>query len=180
MIRLIFLLLCLPFISLGQAHEASALNKSNGWKSLDGTNYSVKYPQKWEVDQSGTMGTTFILFSPLESDKDTFRENVNLVIQNLSGFNIDMKKFVDISEGQLKTMITKSNLIESRGIKSGTEEYHRMVYTGEQGALKLRFEQYYWVINDKAYIITFTCEQAAAGKYTDTGQAILKSFAFKK
>ena len=46
--------------------------------------YSIQYPENWELNESKAMGTNFILFSPLNSKKDQFKENVNLIIQDLN------------------------------------------------------------------------------------------------
>jgi hypothetical protein len=151
-----------------------------GWKTFRGTNYSIQYPPKWELNQSGQMGTSFILFSPLESDKDQFRENVNLLIQDLTGQNINLDRFVEISEEQVKTMMSNSTLFESKRIKNADQEFHKMAYSGDQGVFRLKFEQYFWVIKQKAYILTLTCEENRFSDYKGIGENILNSFLLKK
>jgi hypothetical protein len=151
-----------------------------GWKTFRGTNYSIQYPTNWELNQSGQMGSSFILFSPLDSDNDKFKENLNLLVQDLTGLNIDLDKFVEISEVQVKTIVTNSKLIESKRMRNTTPEFHKMVYTGDQGIFQLKFEQYFWVINQQAYILTLTCEQNKFSNYKEIGEKILKSLSFKK
>ena len=180
--KLLSALLCLTFIACGQTPESNATIKETNpkWKTFDGTGYSIQYPPEWELTQSGQMGTTLILFSTLESSQDQFKENVNLLIQDLTGHNIDLDKFTEISEGQVKTMITNSTIIESKRIKDGSDEYHRIIYTGDQGIYNLKFEQYYWVKNEKAYVLTLTCEEKKFNDYKEVGEGILNSFTFKK
>lgn len=168
-------LLFLPFILCAQTTTTKA-----DWKTFGKENYFIQYPNEWELNESGAMGTSFILFSSLESDKDQFRENVNLLIQDLSGHAIDLDKYTEISEGQIKTMITHSQLLLSKREKEGSEEYHHLLYTGDQGIFQLQFEQYYWVRDNKAFVLTFTCEQSKIKEYKETGAAILHSFRFKK
>jgi hypothetical protein len=174
------LLLC-TFIACGQAPESTKSKQGikPNWKTLEEKNYSIQYPADWELNQSGQMGTTFFLFSPLSSDQDKFRENINLLIQDLSGHNINLDKYTEISEGQVKTMITNSTLIESKRVKNGSEEFHRIIYTGDQGIFHLKFEQFYWIKNDKAYVLTFTCEQDKFSDFKEVGEAILNSFILK-
>lgn len=150
------------------------------WKTFEVTNYLIQYPSEWKLNQSGLMESTFILFSPLESSQDQFRENVNLLIQDLSSSNLDLDLYAEISEGQLKKMINNSRLIESKRIKTESEEYHRMIYTGDQGNYHLKFEQYFWVRNGKAFVLTLTCEESKFAVYKGIGEAILNSFEFKK
>jgi len=150
------------------------------WLTLTGDNYTVEYPATWEPDQSGVMGASFILFAPLESDEDQFRENVNLLIQDLTGMEIDLDLFTAVSEDQIKTMVDNSTLIESVRIKSDSGDYQKIIYSGEQGTFHLKYEQYYWMINEHAYILTFTAEQDKFDAYKETGEHILNSFSFKK
>jgi len=148
------------------------------WETLTQNNYTVQYPTTWELDLSGEMGASFILFSPMESDQDLFQENVNLLIQDLTGMDVDLDKFTAISEDQVKTMVTNSNLIESVRLKPKAGEYHKIIYTGDLGTYHLKYEQYYWVMNEKAYILTLTTEMDTFEAFKETGERILNSFAF--
>ena len=179
------LLLALPFlffsfIVCGQTTQRiKGKETGNGWKKLIETNYSIQYPDSWDLNNSGQMGTSFAIFSRQSSPQDKFRENVNLIIQNLQGQNINLNKYVEISEGQIKTMITNANLIESKRLSANGYEYQKVIYTGDQGIFKLKFEQYYWIKNGKAYILTLTCERNQFDTYMVTGEKILNSFSLK-
>ena len=148
----------------------------NGWKVLIETNYSILYPDNWDINKSGQMGSSFVIFSRLTSPQDKFRENVNLIIQSLQGQKINLDKYVEISEGQIKTMIKNGNLIESKRLNLNGHEFQKVIYTGDQGIFKLKFEQYYWVTNGQAYILTLTCEKNQFDTYKLTGEKILNSF----
>jgi hypothetical protein len=182
MTNILTTLLLFTFIACGQTQESNNATKETkpNWKTLEENNYSIQYPADWELNQSGQMGTTFFLFSPLSSDQDKFKDNVNLLIQDISGHNLNLDKYAEISEGQVRTMITNSTLTESKRIKNGSEEFHRMVYTGDQGMFHLKFEQFYWVKNEKAFVLTLTCEQDKFSDFKDVGEAILNSFKFKQ
>lgn len=185
MTKLIVLLLFPSLVAFGQttANQESGKNSQQEiieWKTLDQSKFSIQYPSTWELNQSGQMGTSFIIFSPLENDEDKFKENVNLLMQDLTGQNIDLDKYVEISEGQIKTMLTNSTLIESKRVKKESEEFHKIIYSGDQGIFHLKFEQYYWVIDDKALVLTFTCETDQFFKFVNTGEKILNSFTQKK
>lgn len=146
------------------------------WETLSENGYFIQYPSDWQLDKSGQMGTSFILFSAQASDKDQFKENVNLLIQDLTGYNLDLDKYVEISENQIKTMVTDGNLMLSKRMKKGGREFQKTMYTGSQGIFKLKFEQYYWVIDNKAYVLTLTCEQSQFDAYKEAGEKILESF----
>jgi PsbP-like protein len=185
MIKFLNPFLFLSFFSFGQATtspqkgELKTSPMQTEWKTLDHADYALQYPTDWEVNNSGAMGTSFILFAPLESEQDKFKENVNLIVQDLKGMAIDLDKYTEISEGQVKTMLTKSVIIESKRIKNDSSEYHKLSYTAEQGVFKLSFIQYYWLVKEKAYILTFTAEQDKFTTFKETGEKILNSFIFK-
>ncbi|NQX81349.1 MAG: hypothetical protein HRT66_05065 [Flavobacteriaceae bacterium] len=157
----------------------TVFGQSNEWDSLNEKDYSIQYPEKWDLNKSGQMGTSFILFSQLTSKNDKFKENVNLIIQDLTGHNIDLNKYVEISEGQIKTMITDGNIISSNRIKNKVTEFQKVIYTGKQGIFNLKFEQYYWVQHDKAYVLTLTCEVNEFKNFKDIGEKMLDSFKIK-
>jgi len=162
-----------------QKSETVKASTINDWKTLDHPNYFIQYPQNWELNSSGQMGTSFILFSASEAQGDKFRENVNLLIQNLPDKSIDLDKYTEISEEQIKIMITNSAINESKRIKNENVEYQRVIYTGDQGVFHLKFEQFYFITNDKAYVLTFTTEKDKFESLKETGEKILNSFRLK-
>ena len=148
------------------------------WKELNFEGFSIDYPENWDVNMKGEMGTKFILFSPLENNQDDFKENINLVVQDLTGYDIDLNGFVEISEQQVSTYVTEGKILESNRLSKENIAYHKMIYTGKQGVYKLKFEQYFWVIESKAYILTFTSEESNYQKYKMIAETILNSFSF--
>ena len=154
--------------------------KETGWPSFNQKEYTVKYPADWQLDKSGQSGTSFVLFSPLENKADLFKENVNLLVQDLTGKNIDLTKYTEISEGQINTMMPNSKIIESTTIKNKSIPYHKIIYTGDQGQFHLKFEQYYWVVKNKAWILTFTSEAIKFLQYKEEAEKIMNSFTLAK
>ena len=171
-------LLTLGIISL--TLNLSTYGQTDDWNTIKKDNYSIDYPKDWELNESGQMGTSFILFSPLSSPKDQFKENVNLLVQDLTGYNLDLNGYVEISVGQIKTMITDGKIIESKRLKNQKLDYQKIIYTGKQGNYNLKFEQYYWVVDDKAFVLTLTCEETQFDNYKLTGEKILNSFKLNK
>ena len=149
---------------------------NTNWKTITQSNYSVQYPSNWELDQSGKMGAIFFMLAPVESPADNFKENVNLMIQDLTGMNIDLDKFTQISIDQIKTQAVKGKLIESKRMKNKTREYQKVIYTSDQNGFHLKYEQLYYVKNNKAYFLTLTCEQTKFDAYKAEGEKILNSF----
>lgn len=180
---LILLLVFFSIFANGQqtvVKKTKTITSSNlNWWKFEKDNYFILHPQDWVVDTSGTMGSSFILFAPVENTADQFKENVNLLIQNLEGKNISLNQYVQFSENQIKTMIQNAKIEESKRIKKDSLEYHSVMFTGEQGNYKLRFEQYYFLKAGKSYVLTFTHEQSKNEQYRRLGELMLSSFRIK-
>lgn len=154
-------------------------NKSIEWKFLKEDKFEVKYPSDWKLDKSSLLGSTFVLFGQLSDKKDRFRENINLMVQDFGGQDVKLDQYVEISEKEVDYLITKGKIILSETIRDGKTEYHKIIYTGEQGIFKLKFEQYFWVIDNEAYVLTLTCEENQFDEYQKLGEEILNSFKIK-
>jgi hypothetical protein len=138
--------------------------------------FKVQYPNKWTIDTSKTMGTEFFIFSPRENSNDQFRENVNLIIQDLSGQNIDLDKYADISKQQINAMANNPKIHESKKVKKGKSEFYKMIYEMTQGTLRLKLEQYYFVTNARAFVLTLATESNKFKNFKPVGEGILDSF----
>lgn len=157
----------------------SLFSQAKDWSTLNKNNISIDYPKDWELNESGQMGTNFILFSPLTSPKDQFRENVNLLVQDLTGYNLDLEKYVEISEKQIKTLMANGKIIKSKRVLNKELSYQKIIFKGKQGVLDLKFEQYCWEVEDKAYVLTLTCEENQFQKYKVIGEKKLNTFRFE-
>lgn len=168
------------FLLIGLTISISAQDSmSSEWKTKSTKQYIVSYPTSWDFDDSGLMGTSFIIMSQQESPEDLFRENVNYSSQDLSEYNMNLDQFVALSEQQLFQMITDANLISSERISHQGKDMHTLVYTGKQGQYALQFYQLFWLDTDIAYVLTFTSEIDQYEKYYPTGTKIIKQFAKK-
>jgi serine/threonine-protein kinase len=170
--KLLFIFLLIPTILFSQTNNITL-------KTHADKEFSIKYPSNWELNSEGKMTTSFILFAPLESAQDKFKENINLIIQDLSGYTIDLEAYTAISEQQLKNAVVNFKLVESKQIKNEKDTYHHIIYEGEQAGFKLHFYQQYRVKNNKAYVLTFTAELQSVKRFSEVATKILNSFQLK-
>lgn len=63
------------------------------------------------------MNTSFVILAEQEGEDDQFRENVNLIKQDLTGYGIKMDDFVRLSEAQVTEMIENGKILESCRLK---------------------------------------------------------------
>lgn len=166
----------LLFSKLLLAQESTS---NAAWKTLESEEYSIQYPSTWELNKSGLMGTAFIFLSQPEGPSDDFRENVNLVVQALNGQKVSMDQFVQLTKNQLEVMINDVNILYDERLEKAGMDYHRMIYTGTQDGFNLKLEQYYFLANDKVYVLTLTCKIVDFEDYAEIGEKIMGSFELK-
>ena len=163
----------------GGTTEESTVSKK-GWLTHDSGNYKIKYPSDWELDESGTMFTTFILFAPLASDYDAFKENINLMTQDLSAYGLSgttLDQYVTMSLAQMPNIIANFYLVSSTTKTENGRTYQEVIYTGKQMNYSLKWKQHVWLENNgkTAYILSFTAEQTKFEEYEKTCTAMMKS-----
>lgn len=154
--------------------------QQNEWAILDKDNYKIEYPSDWMLDESGNMGTSFILFSPLVNSEDKFNENVNLMIQDVSTYNLTFEQFVELSEKQIESMLTDGKILSSELVTIDGNNVQKLIFNGKQGEYDLQFEQYYMMRGPIAYVLTFTSEKNEFDKYQEVGEKIMNTFELKK
>ena len=167
----LFLLLSLTMF--GQDQSASE------WKTLKDAAYQIQYPANWHLDQSASTQTSFVLFGR-ELAEGKFRENVNLIIQDISGYNLDLAGFAKISEDQINSAVANGKVLESKQVTVNGITHHLILYQGDFNQYKLRWKQYYWIEQNKAYVLTFTATQETFEEFLPTADRILNSFSIAK
>jgi len=165
-------------IACGKKSEKASILPDD-WKMLNEKEYSIQYPDSFELDKSGQFRTNLLLFSRCTSQNDLFRENINLVIQDLPGKHINLDKLVETSEDQLNKAVPDGALIESSRQETDGLEYQKIIYKGKQGQFNLKWQQFGFVKNEKAYILTLTCEENQYDKYVKVGNKIMHTFKLK-
>jgi hypothetical protein len=73
-------------------------------------------------------------------------------------------------------MMTNCTIYESKRIKNAGGEHQKLIYAADQGAFRLKFEQCYWIQNEKAYVLTLTCEESKFSRYKEIGEKIINTF----
>ncbi|HWZ23591.1 MAG TPA: PsbP-related protein [Cytophagaceae bacterium] len=167
-LKIIAILLITTSFSFGQTPTLD--------QKIDELSYSIKYPSTWKIDNTGRNGITFLLFAEKESQNDNFGENINLLIQDLHSMNLDLDKYTQISEEQIKA---NGNLIESKRISKNRIDSQQLTYEALFKTNQLKFRQYYFLKDEKAYILTFTATTETYDKYIEIAEKIMNTFKVK-
>ncbi len=154
--------------------EEELIIGADGWVEYDHKEYSVFAPQDWEMDVTGRMNTTFILFSPRDSKNDMFRENVNLVKEDISKMDMTLFDYVKNSEGVLEKYMSdlRDLNIEQKG------ERYWLTYAATQERMDLYFVQMIELNEGVIYILTYTSNDQSISVHADNGKKIIERFQF--
>lgn len=99
-----------------------------------------------------------------------------MISQDLGGQSVDLDQYTEISEKQIKTMMTNCTVYESKRMKDENGAFQKLIYAADQGTFRLKFEQRYWIENEKAYVLTLTCEEAKFSSFQPIGEKIMSTF----
>lgn len=137
--------------------------------------YSISYPSDWNIDQTGEHGTEFFLFPPEGIDL----AHVNLVIQDLRYLEIDLDGFVALCEAQLPIIFDDPIFSESERITEGSDEYHKMTYSATMMDMDMSFAQHIRIINDSAFILTYSGVDENFSRHLCVAETIMNSFSIR-
>lgn len=158
----LFVLMLLPAISMGRNYSHSQ------------EGFSIKFPDSWEVREKA-YGTIVMALSPQESSADNFRENVNIVTENLPG-SYTLAQYVSASESSMSRSLNSFKVLSRGVIRIGDRNSQWVIFTHKSGSLVAKGIQYYFVESGKAYIITCTGKPDSFRKYQPAFQKIANTF----
>lgn len=145
-----------------------------------GRGFSIALPSGWQQDKDA-LGTVVMALSQKEGKSDNFRENINVVVEALSG-KMSSKEYFDASQAAIKKVFhDQSFRLEKAGKeKLANNEFYWSVYTHKTPAGSLaKVLQYVTVKDLRAYIITCSAAPDRFNKYRPTFDTSLKSFRFE-
>lgn len=149
--------------------------------SLNG-DYNIICPESWTELDPSDYNAEFVILTDFEDELDTFQENINLIIQNLSENQMNLDSYLDLSLEQIRNN-DDFELIESSESVLGGFEARKIIYKtsfeqlGDENSLQLM--QIFTIINNKAYLITYTAEPSSYDKYMNEVNEVINSFSLK-
>jgi hypothetical protein len=139
--------------------------------------FRLMYPDGWTV-QSEAFGSLVLIFSPLIGD-DTFAENVNVTVEDLSRTPLDLDQYVEVSLGTLESFVGGFTLVDERAGDMGGVPAHLIHYSGTFDGAALTWVQMMAVHGDVAFVITYTGERDF-DHYLDDALTIFDSWEFTR
>lgn len=136
----------------------------------------IDYPSNWQIVED-LMGSIVAFFTPLEDASDNYRENVNVVVQDLKDSPMTLEEYSEFSVNQLKEEINALKIIEP--LSSATLSNfpaHKIVYNGVLEKIKLKYMQIWAIKSNIAYLVTYIAENNHFKDYINIIKQIVNSF----
>ncbi len=140
--------------------------------------FSIRYPSDWSVEEN-KKGVATILLSPLENDLDLFKENVNIVVQDLSIHPLNLEEYTKLAIKQMKIVFKKNmSILESKPVKLAGRPAHEFVYLGNMGDGRANIKiMHIWTLDGlTAYQVTYTALEDKYDKYLLKVKEMIRSF----
>lgn len=142
------------------------------FNKLNKETFSINYPSYFELDESGESGTSFILTSTKESNRENdFVENINLIIADVG--NLTFNEIADKSVNEVKSIAT---ILENKKFKQNGNDCLRLVFKAVQGKYHLTVTQHLLVKKGKVYVLTFTSDSEDYQDYLKDVDSSISSF----
>ncbi len=155
------------------------VNKEHRFLNYKNTTYSfsIKYPTSWALSENQN-GTAVMFTSPLENKLDTFKENFNVVVQDLSQHPTKLDIYTMLSIAQMKVLF-KSKLVvvdSSPAYLDGHPAYN-FTFIVKEADSEMKFKSIWTVVKDvKAYQVTYGATSSQYDKYLPQIDKMIKSF----
>jgi len=148
----------------------------NEWRIMDQSEYSIRYPESWEM-KTEVSGTVFCLLASGTKEDDRFRENINLVVEVLPR-EISLDEYAALS---WKNMSKIYKLDRENKYITNDREYYCRSFSEKPGESNdgIQTIQYYYIKSQKAYILTFNYEFTENSTIISEGEKIMDSFILK-
>jgi len=142
--------------------------------------FSLRYPASWSVIENKD-GAAAIFLSPLENDLDTFKESVNIVVQDLSAKPMNLKEYSETAILQMKLVFEKNlEILESEPASLSGHPAHKFVFIGYGPNVELQYMIVWTVVGEKAYQVTFAAENPLRyEKFLNQVRTLFNSFRIK-
>lgn len=161
-------------VALGIWLGACSPSREPGRFYDDDKGFSIKFPQDWET-KKGVMGTVVMAFSPQEGTSDGFRENANVVVENLpQTFTLD--QYTELSLSNMRKLLTDFQMQENGDTTIGGLSAKWYIYTHRAGSVTATVLQYFLVKGLRAYVISTAAEPGQFSKYKPTFEEIAQTF----
>jgi len=148
------------------------------FKSTKG-GFGFSYNDLWEKQLMN--GHSVFLTKGDKKDGTNFRNNLNVVVQDLSQNPMSLKDYHNLTLEQMQQALGKNTVTSDKDITIGGISAKELVYTipkdiSKGNFLDLKLKQTYLIKKNKAYLITYTAKTKDFEKYLKSANTFFETF----
>lgn len=136
---------------------------------------SLRYPAAWTVKER-LYGTLVSFLSPLESDDDAIRENINILLERIPDDRVTLQSLTE--DAVLDLLSSTPGLVfqASEGMLIGSGiAAHGVTYEQDTELGRIKFRQVWAITDGRAVLLTFTTTPETFGEYEGVFEMILRT-----
>lgn len=140
--------------------------------------FSLEYANGWEkIEQEDNPVVAF--YSPKEGDEDTFLENLNVGVEDLSDYpDLTLGEYCDVANGLIQNATADYQLVSKNGAVVGSNPAIQYVFTGKIRDRDLKVMQMITLKNQRAYVLTYNAEPDKYSTFSGDVEMMVDSFGF--
>ncbi len=136
--------------------------------------FTITAPVSWEKTE-GFMGSTVVFLEPQADPSDTFRENVNIVVEKLPA-SMALDAYLKLSNENMAKLLTNYKEVSSARVTLGGLDAQRIVYRHRMGVFDIKGLLYLVVHNGRGYVLTGSAEVDEYEDHEAAFEGICKTF----
>lgn len=129
------------------------------------------YPDGWKVQREPVTNELGKFISPKENDNDTFQESL---IVSVESSGLPLEKFTEKTLQQINQNITQ-DVLNSESITLDERPAERVIYQRQANDKTLKVMQSWTLIDNRAYVVTYTAEENKFDKFKPTVTKMIDS-----
>mgnify|MGYP001562363040 CR=1 FL=1 len=138
--------------------------------------FALKYPAAWSFGENQG-GAAAIFYSPKENALDTFRENVNIVVQDISQNPMTLGKYTETAIGQMIAVFgINLEILVSTQISIDNRPAHQFIFIGKGPDGSFQYQCRWTLAGTTAYQITYTAIASGYERHLAEAERVMNSF----
>ncbi|MBI5023584.1 MAG: hypothetical protein HZC18_01085 [Candidatus Omnitrophica bacterium] len=138
--------------------------------------FALKYPAAWSFAEN-QRGAAAIFYSPKENALDIFRENVNIVVRDISQKPMTLEKYTETAIGQMNAVFgTNLEILGSTRISIDHRPAHQFIFIGKGPDGNFQYQCRWTLAGTTAYQITYTAISSGYERHLAEAERIMNSF----
>ena len=145
---------------------------------------TISYPTDWtpvdpkELELEDTEGIDYVMafYPPLYSRYDEFAENVIITTEDVTGYDITLQDYTDLSIQNLGALFDNYKTVSVEDTTLSGYPAKKIVYTAYYEGISAKVLAVYAIKNNKVYTISYTAENDKYNKYLKEVTTMIDSF----